>query len=251
MAEPSEHAATLLARLDGVVHLDLVVAATSELAHGVREVRLAGVPDAFSHEPGQDVMLGVHDATGAHRWRRYTVRARDGDTIRLWLTTDTSGPGAAWARGAARGSTVEALGPRGKIRLTPDASLHVFVVDESGVAAAAAMAEALEPPCRMHLVAPPDLLDAASPQLAPGVAGGSDALGPGPGAQGLSSVLGRALGADAGRAAAYAFGELSLVRRAREALLELGVSEERIAHKAYWRADRSNEPHGEPARASQ
>lgn len=254
MREPSSHASALLSRLDGVSHLDLAVLETRTLVDGVVEVRLSGAPDALRPWPGQDVMIAVSDERGEHRWRRYTVRAIDGGVVTLWVTTDTGGPGARWAASAQPGDRVEGIGPRGKIAVFATASSHLFVVDESGLAASAVMAEALGAPATTHLVAPAPALELAAPRLRRGVRGARSALPPSTevGQRGaLGELLGRAVTSLPAPVAAYAFGELDLVRQARSALSDAGVAADLVAAKAYWRADRSNESHGEPARDSE
>ncbi len=251
MPEPSTHAAALLARVEGVVHLELRVLDARSLSNELREVRLDGAPDAFRPWPGQDLMLGLRADDGEHRWRRYTVRALEGRTVTLWMTTDTGGPGARWALDATPRVEVEAVGPRGKLRVLPHAASHVFVVDAAGVAAAAVMAESLRPPSRVHLIAPLAVLDVGAPRVAAGVEATRSAL-PAPGSgESLSSLLRDAIDALVAPVAGYAFGELQLTRQAREGFVTAGVGEDLIATKAYWRADRSNEPHGEPAKASE
>lgn len=255
MREPSSHASALLSRLDGVSHLDLAVLEKRTLVDGVVEVRLGGAPDALRPWPGQDVMIGVSDDRGEHRWRRYTVRAIGSGVVTLWVTTDTGGPGARWVASAQPGDRVEGIGPRGKIAVFATASSHLFVVDESGLAASAVMAEALGEPASTHLVAPGQALEPAAPRLQRGVRGARSALPPSTetvgGRGALGELLGSAVASLPAPVAAYVFGELALVRQARSALSDAGVAADLVAAKAYWRADRSNESHGEPARDSE
>lgn len=250
MASP--HAATVLARLEGVVALDLAVADARWLEPGLRELRLTGVLEGFAPAPGQDLMVGVTDTSGTHRWRRYTVRTLDDGGLVLWITTDADGPGAAWARSASPGDRIEAVGPRGKIGLDADAAAHLFVVDDAGLAAAAALAESVVAPGAVTLVAPAHLLRVATPAVNDGVRSSAVAL---PlessthcdGGR-LGAVLDAALGELGEPVTAYVFGELALVRQVRAALGSAGLDASRVRSKAYWRADRSNEANGEPAR---
>ena len=175
MAPPSEHAARVAARLQGVVALDLELHGADDVVEGVRELRLAGDLAGFAPWPGQDLMVSVPPGAATARFRRYTVRRWDPDagTVELWVTTATDGPGARWAVTAATGDHVDAVGPRGKIALDPRAAAHLFVVDESGLAAACAMAEALDAPAAVHSVLALDHSNGAVPhELAPSVRDG-------------------------------------------------------------------------------
>jgi NADPH-dependent ferric siderophore reductase len=253
---PSEQALTIVARMDDVVALELSVAGIEEVTTTLRSLRLQGALSGMRPLPGQDVMISVADAQGRHRWRRYTIRRLFDDGLELWVSTDSTGPGAVWAKGAGLGDHVEVVGPRGKIHVDDHADAHVFVVDESGIAAACAMAESLTAPGRVHVVAPhPN--GAGEPLVAPGVtlmtselamatttACDADRL-----ADDLAHVLAATRWPPLGTTAGYVFGELGLTRDARGVLEALGVPDSRIAIKAYWRADRPNEERGEPGRA--
>jgi NADPH-dependent ferric siderophore reductase len=255
MAEPSEHALAVVARMDGVVRLDLTVTDTSSLTPTLQALRLTGDLSGFAPLPGQDVMVSVYDASERHRWRRYTVRRCADSAIELWVTIDSEGPGARWARSARPGAEVEAVGPRGKVHVDEHAQGLCFVVDESGLAAACAMAESLAPGRRVHVATP----HAADGSLVPTVAAGvmlstsplvgsaridTDAL-----ADQLAGEMRAPDWPAFGATSAYVFGELGLTRDARGVLEALGVPETRIATKAYWRAGLPNEDHGEPGRS--
>jgi NADPH-dependent ferric siderophore reductase len=45
---------------------------------------------------------------------------------------------------------------------------------------------------------------------------------------------------------AYLFGEFSVIRVLREALVDRGIADEQISTKAYWRTGRRNGANGEP-----
>src|SRR6187551_1995628 len=98
----------------------------------------------FEFAPGQDLMLAI-PLDGATINRRYTVRRADptAGTADLDLVVHGHGPGSSWATDAPIGATVTALGPRGKVVPAADVDWHLFVCDESGWAASAAMAESL------------------------------------------------------------------------------------------------------------
>jgi NADPH-dependent ferric siderophore reductase len=253
---PSEQALTIVARMDDVVALDLTVAAIDEVTPSLRSLRLEGAREGLRPLPGQDVMVSVADAQGRHRWRRYTIRRLFDDGLELWVDVDSSGPGAIWALGAKPGDHIEVVGPRGKVRLDDHADAHVFVVDESGIAAACAMAESLAAPARVHVVAPHHDT-AGTPQVGPGVVlTTSDLVVASPSgfdadrlADDLAQIVGAPQWPSLGATAGYVFGELGLTRDARGVLEALGVPETKLAIKAYWRADRANEDRGEPARS--
>ncbi len=257
MAPPAEHVARVVARLDGVVALDLGLTAADAVVEGVRALHLMGDLEGFSPWAGQDVMVSVPPGDAAARFRRYTVRRWDPDTgeVVLWVTTATDGPGARWASSVAPGDRVEAVGPRGKIALHPAASTHVFVVDESGLAAACAMAEAVAAPAAVHLVVALDHPGAAVPdELAPrapsGVTVATHAAHGRDHAKVRAAVERVASSSDPASAAAYVFGELALTRSVTAALRTLGLDEANVASKPYWRSDRANEANGEPDRAA-
>jgi len=60
----------------------------------------------------------------------------------------------------------------------------------------------------------------------------------------LSGLSAFALPRDLGHA--YLFGEFSVIKVLRDALLDRGLSDEQISRKAYWRAGRRNGENGEP-----
>lgn len=235
--------------MDGVTALRLVVEAATDLGAHLRELRLGGDLEGFDPWPGQDVMVNVLDERGTPRWRRYTVRDHDRSQLTLWVATDTPGPGAAWARAARRGDRVEAVGPRGKLGVVDDADGHVFVVDLAGLAAAHAMIASLRAGAAVAVV-PAGLPEGLAPVGHDGVTVRAVGLQwPGE-AAGVRDAVTEALGSldGATRVAGYAFCERTLSLAAREALLAGGVGTERLAVKAFWRADRANEDHGEPSR---
>jgi len=256
MAPPSEHAAAVVARLDGVVALHLTVIAAQWILPGLRGLRAEGDLSGFDPFAGQDLMVPAQTDAGPPRWRRYTVRRIDraAGTIELWVTTDSEGPGARWALDAAPGDMFEAVGPRGKVGLDGAATHHVFAVDASGLAAAAAMADAAGPAGTSRLTA---LVDDAQLRTA------ADGL---PNSGEFASLTERGFftsperfDADVRAAvidavedpgvddlAVYVFSELRLMRRITAMLGELGLDPARVRAKPYWRAGQANQDHGEP-----
>src|SRR6478735_1989583 len=108
----------------------------------------------FEFAPGQDVMLAV-PVDGGTINRRYTIRRADPatGTVDLDLVVHGDAPGARWASDAPLGSSIAAVGPRGKVVPATDADWHLFVCDESGWAATAAMVESLTANERAVIVA--------------------------------------------------------------------------------------------------
>jgi NADPH-dependent ferric siderophore reductase len=255
MAPPSEHTARVAARLEGVVALDLIFSGADDVVEGVRELRLSGDLTGFAPWPGQDLMVSVPPGAAAARFRRYTVRRWDpaAGSVVLWVTTGTDGPGAGWATTVAPGDRVDAVGPRGKIALDPAARTHVFVIDESGLAAGCAMAEAVAGPATVHTLvalehAAPTVPSGLEPRVRDDVTLASQAVGATDRA-GLRAALELVVSPiELATAAAYVFGELALTREVAATLTSLGLDEARAAVKPYWRNDRANEANGEPDR---
>jgi NADPH-dependent ferric siderophore reductase len=210
----------------------------------------------FEFAPGQDLMLAVPtDATtsdGGTINRRYTIRRADpaAGTLDLDFVVHGDGPGARWATDAPLGSSIAAVGPRGKVVPATDADWHLFVCDESGWAATAAMVESLPAGVRAVIVA--DLagedehqaLDAAADVFVSWC--NRDGVPPGRSGQVLAAL--DALTLPDGRGHAYLSAEFAVVRAVSDWLTAHGFASDDIAPKAYWRAGRANAPHGEPLR---
>jgi NADPH-dependent ferric siderophore reductase len=233
----------------GVGRYDFEVAQVVDITPSMRRIVLtaAGLED-FAPAPGQDLMITVDATPGAVVRRRYTIRGYDrpNASVALHVLVHGNGPGSRWAAGASAGSRIEGIGPRGKITLASDADWHLFAGDETFVPAAYAMLEALpsgacgigvfevgssvdERPLTPAIVATveqPTWLHRGGPTTIPDVLAG--------------------LALPEGLGQAYVGGEARLVRDVRRALLGRGFTAERIAAKAYWRADLANARHGEP-----
>jgi NADPH-dependent ferric siderophore reductase len=246
MSTPSEHAATLAARLEGTVALDLRVTRSVLLRPWLREVQLRGDLAEFRPLAGQDLMISVADHDGRPRWRRYTVRRVDGDVLVLWIEPTTGGPGAAWATDARDGDAVVAVGPRGKVHLDASSSRHLFVVDATALAAMSSMVAALPGTSQARVVAHLDD-DPGDLDLVDDVAADAEVVVVHDVDAATRAAVGFAL--DPTGLFAYVLGERSLTARAASALGDAGLDAARIAVKAYWRADRPNEDNGEPGRA--
>jgi NADPH-dependent ferric siderophore reductase len=205
----------------------------------------------FEFAPGQDLMLAIplDDATIN---RRYTVRRADpiAGTADLDLVVHGHGPGSSWATDAPIGSTVTALGPRGKIVPAPGVDWHLFVCDESGWAASAAMVEAL--PAGGHVVIVADVAGEEEQQPLDALADvhiswcNRDGGVPGSSEQVLAAL--EHLTLPGGRGHAYLSAELVVVRSVGQWLSGRGFAADDVSSKAYWRAGRANAAHGEPVR---
>jgi NADPH-dependent ferric siderophore reductase len=247
--DPGEGAA-LAARL-GVSRYDLEVVQVVELTPSLRRIVLgADGLGQFEHAPGQDMMITVDPTPGAAVRRRYTIRGHDRSTgtVALHIVVHGNGPGSRWAAAASPGTRIEGIGPRGKITLAADADWHLFVGDETFVPAAYAMLEGLPSGARA-VVAFAVGSSVDERPLTPAITAAVD--GPtwvhrGAGRTLPDLVAGIDLPGGVGQA--YVGGEARLVREIRRMLVDRGLDDDRIAHKAYWRADGANARHGEPER---
>ena len=79
--------------------------------------------------------------------RRYTIRSFDPErkTVTIDVSLHGAGPGTDWISAARPGDRIDAIGPRGKITVRPEADWHLFLADETGLPGALAMLEALPP----------------------------------------------------------------------------------------------------------
>lgn len=258
-----EETSALLGRLPGTRRLDLELVSAEMLTARTRRLRFGAQGlETLEAFPGQDLMLDV-PAPGRTRFRRrYTMRRleRDASAVVLEVLLHGEGPGSRWASTVSVGDHVEAVGPRGKIRVADDARHHLFCGDESAIPAVFTMVEALpagaSATCLLEVSGPEDELEPPSTRCKLTLRWLRRS-----GAPGTDGVLERALGelpipgdgdGDDGRGHghAYLFGELHQVAAQRTALIERGVAPERIDHKAYWRLGVGNAANGEPERRS-
>ena len=139
---------TLTGPLAGTVRMQLTVVDSRLVTpHMQRVVLTAPELRSFEHLPGQDVMLLVDVVNDRPVRRRYTIRALDrgNQLLTLDVVRHSDGPGERWIRAAAPGVTVEGIGPRGKISPAPHTDWHLFIGDDSSLAAIFAMTESLPP----------------------------------------------------------------------------------------------------------
>ena len=250
---PPTDTSSLLSRLPGVSAATLEVAGRTTISPVLVEVTLSGQVGPLSPAPGNDLMVAVpvDGGDGSFR-RRYSVRSFDegAGTLTLWIDTSAGGPGATWATVAPIGSTVEVVGPRGKVTLDALADWHLFIGDLSFLSAAYNLAEAIEPPGQALFLFE---VDDRSHVPVPGL---DDGIGV---TVGIIERTGRSLDDSTGLLAGlgsldfppdeghvYIGGELSVVAAIKRELRVRGLGDEQISAKPYWRLVVSNLAHGEP-----
>jgi NADPH-dependent ferric siderophore reductase len=229
--------------------LALVVASVEDITPHMRRIQLTGpVLEAFDYFPGQDLALPVVRDDGSVVRRRYTIRRFDPERrlIDLDFVMHGDGPGMRWAQAARPGLAIEAIGPRGKIGLVPNAAWHLFAGDATALPGAFAMIEAL--PAGMRASAYLQVSDHGERQPFSGNANKTvtwryesahqapDGL--------VAAVSAAGLSPDGGHA--YLAGEVALVSALKSALLARGWTAEQVSAKAYWNRGRANAGHGEP-----
>jgi NADPH-dependent ferric siderophore reductase len=207
--------------------------------------------------PGQDLMLRVPLAGERVVNRRYTIRSFDRArrTVTLDVSVHGAGPGTDWISAASTGDHIDAIGPRGKITLAPDADWHLFLVDETGLPGALAMIESLPSGSRATALVE---VDTAADRQQPD---GSDAgrldlhwlqrdgnFAPGDTAP-MAEALAR-LDLPGGSGHAYVAAEAGVVRGLTRLLAERGLRPDQISGKSYWRRGLPNAEHGEPTKES-
>jgi NADPH-dependent ferric siderophore reductase len=239
--------------LASTTRLDLQVVNSTRLTPHMQRLRLTAPQlDGFGYLPGQDVMLLVAAEGNRPVRRRYTIR--DLDPAARLLTLDIvlhgDGPGERWVRSAEPGDKIEGIGPRGKITTSATADWHLFIADESALAATFVMTEALPPGSAATLILEipeeddeQDLPAAASTRIS-----WLHRLGAPAGDPSALAAEAAEVELPPGRGHAYLLGEARVVSRLREILTERGLSEDEISPKAYWGRGRANAGHGEPAR---
>ncbi len=246
------HSTTELAERLGVNARVCAVVATTPLSPSIHEVVLRGDASLLTGPPGSDVMVRVSSGPESFVRRRYSVRAVDSDhdQFTLWVSTEHDGPGSRWVQHAAPGDPVDIVGPRGKIPLDPAADWHLFMGDVSALGAFYRMAQSIEAPGRAIFIVE---IDSDEDALTAGFDEGVGITGIFVNRQGrarndpaglLSGLAAFALPPDEGHA--YLFGEFSIIRVLRSALVDRGIAEARISNKAFWRMGRDNAAHGEP-----
>jgi NADPH-dependent ferric siderophore reductase len=254
---PSLESSALLSRLGDVSLWDLEVTAVESISPSMRRIRCTAPGlGRLSYQPGQDLMLAVPGPGDGSFRRRYTIRSLDRATasVDIDVVLHGDGPAAAWAASCQPGQRIEAIGPRGKVTVQPEADWHLFAGDDSAMPASLAMAESLPTPEDALVVLEVD--GVADQQQVSATDGrpigvhwvhraGAD---PASSAKLVAALDG--LDLPAGQGHAYLAGELRVVADMRRTLLERGLTTAQISAKPYWRAGVANAAHGEPERPS-
>jgi NADPH-dependent ferric siderophore reductase len=234
--------------IEGVQPLSLEVAEVSDLGPRMRRIGLAGAGPDFSHKAGQDVMLVLG---GGERplSRRYTIRGYDPrrDLLELNLVTHgIHGPGADWAGSTRPGDRINGVGPRGKIFLNPDADWHLFLGDDSAIAATLAMLEAIPDGqagvAFLEVHAPEDEVAFDGRHTLNWLHRGETLAW----ASGLLVESMNSAELPAGRGHVYINGEVQVVNAVQRAALARGLATEQVSPKAYWGRGKANANNGEP-----
>ncbi len=244
----------VLAERLGVSALSLQVERSKALTPSCARVELSS-PELATLDPlpGQDLMVLLDDDGERVRRRRYTIRHldRDGCLVDLDIALHGDGPGMRWAASAGAGQTVEAIGPRGKISLDPEAEWHLFIGDDSYSPAALNMAEAVADDQRVILAIEIDGAGHEQPNEIRAEVSGPRWVRRDGAPLGDPAALMAALASielPAGRGHAYVGGEHAVVATLRDALVARGMDADSVSAKPYWRLGRQNAANGEPER---
>ena len=216
----------------------------------MRRIQLTGPSlEAFEYLPGQDLALGIARDDGSMVRRRYTIRRFDPGRrlIDLEFVMHGDGPGIRWAQAARPGLPVEAIGPRGKITLDPEAKWHLFAGDATALPGAFSMMEALPggvlASAYLIVDGPAERQPLASSAVDKTVTWRYENVNEAP--DGLVAAVSSAgFSPDGGHA--YLAGEVALVSALKAALLARGWTADQVSAKAYWNRGRANAGHGEP-----
>jgi NADPH-dependent ferric siderophore reductase len=209
----------------------------------MRRVSLIGDDlGAFSHRPGQDLVLNLPDPVGGTARRHYTIRRFDRDEQRLEIDVVLHGasPGAAWARHAQFGDEITAEGPRGRTVVSGPADWRLFTGDETALPGIAAMIESLPAGERAFAI-----VEVAGPEEEQPIETAADltlawlyrAGPPRAPSQALIAAL-AAFESPPGVGQACVIGETSTVRAQRQGLIARGFPKAQIAAEGYWRPGR-------------
>jgi NADPH-dependent ferric siderophore reductase len=230
--------------------LPLAVASVEDITPHMRRIRLTGPSlEAFEYFAGQDLALPVARDDGTLVRRRYTIRRFDPGRrlIDLDFVMHGDGPGIRWAQSARPGVAIEAIGPRGKIGLNPNAKSHLFAGDATAVPGSLAMIEALPagvPAVAFLMVGDPaerqsfafdDTMKTVDWRYQSAVDSREGIL---------AAVSALAISPDGWHA--YLAGEVALVKDLKAALVAYGWAADQVSAKAYWNRGRANADRGEP-----
>ena len=240
----------LLARLDGTSSTMARVISSGEINPYLQRVELQGdFPEDFVILPGQDVMLHFPTERNRQLRRRYSVRRfyADEGIVELNIARHGQGPGSRWAMEVSLGSSMEVIGPRGKVLLDAESYKHLFLGDLSSLAALSSLAEAVaaDQVLEMALLVPGE---ARWPELS--IADGVQAtqrylVSPDQTDASLLLAYFASLGS-LSNTHIYLAAEVAVMRALRSVILASGFPEERLSAKSYWNVKKANKAHGEP-----
>jgi NADPH-dependent ferric siderophore reductase len=192
--------------------------------------------------PAQDVEVVLPDGQGHKVKRRYTIRRARPDVGEFDLDAliHPHGPGGRWSGAVAVADELEFYGPRGHLELRP-AEWHLFIGDEAGLPAIAALVEALgaQGPSATVLAEigePADEVDLGPATVRWLYRGDADPGEPTRFAAALAELPPRADGR------AYLLGESRAMVALRPAIEALGLTADRSYVKGYWNRGRLNRP---------
>lgn len=235
-----------LLTIDGVQPLELRVHEVSDLGP-LRCIRLTGAGPNFQFKAGQDIMLVL---SGGERplSRRYTIRRFDpkADALELNIVTHgVHGPGADWASNTQPGDRINGVGPRGKIFINEAADWHMWLGDESAIAATLAMLEALPAGANAKaFIEVPTADDRVSDdKRIEWLHRGADK--PAWASEMLADTVAR-VELPTGRGHIYINGEVQIVAAVQKAALARGLEAAQLSPKAYWGRGKANAVNGEP-----
>lgn len=229
--------------------LPVVVASVADVTPHMRRIQLTGPSlESFEYFPGQDLALPVVKDDGTVVRRRYTIRRFDSALrlLDLEFVMHGDGPGIRWAQTARAGLAIEAIGPRGKIGLIPNADWHLFAGDATALPGAFAMMEAVPAGMRASaylMVGDPRERQPFSADTSKTVTWRYESAPEAPDDL-VAAVSAAGQSPDGGHA--YLAGEVALVSALKTALLANGWTAEQVSAKAYWNRGRANAGHGEP-----
>jgi NADPH-dependent ferric siderophore reductase len=221
----------------------LEVVGGADIAPNWRRVSVTAADlEEMTYKPGQDLVLAMPLADGTTGRRHYTIRQIDLDQRRLDLdfVLHGSSPAGDWARTAKRGDKIDAMGPRGRTVLNPDADWHLFAGDETCIPGIFGMLEILSAGAKAWAFI--EIADQAAEMPVKTQADLKlewvlrNGAAPGP-----SRLLADRLATcqlPAGRGHLYLIGETSNVRTQRHELMARGIGKDQIAAEGYWRPGR-------------
>ena len=222
----------------------LRVVGGEDLAPNWRRVGLTADDfDEFNYKPGQDLVLAMPLADGTTGRRHYTIRQVDRATRRIdldFVLHPGVSPAGDWARVAKPGDRIDAMGPRGRTVLNPDADWHLFSGDETCIPAIFGMLEILPKgkPAYVFIEVADEAARLPVKTEAALTLNWIYRNGAEPGPSRLLADKLASFTLPPGRGHVYLIGETSNVRAQRHELIARGIAKEQISAEGYWRPGR-------------